>query len=262
MEEEAQTLIEFGLTPLQAKVYMALINLENPTAKATAKLSKVARQEVYRITNELAEMGIVSMIITTPTKFQPLPLSQTVSLLLERRMKKTAELQEKASEMMKKAKEGQATMQKNYQIREFPEKGPWFKIIHKRFETFKTFDLLTTFQRFSARMIHDEELYQRAVKRGTKIRILLGTPPQRDASILSSINSLTKYPNFEIRHSLTPTTTVLIIMDQNEIALALLPSNVVGPPYLCSDHPSLVHVAQQYFETKWNGAKIDIHSKS
>jgi len=254
MEEEVQTLIEFGLTPLQAKVYIALINLENPTAKATAKLSKVARQEVYRITNELAEMGIVSRIITTPTKFQPLPLSQTVSFLLERKMKKTAELQAKASEMMKKAKERQATKEKNYEIREFPENGPWFKNIHRRFKTFKTFDLLTTFQRFSARMIHDEELYRKASKEGTKIRIIIEKPPQHGASIFPRINSLIKNPNFKIRYLLTSTHVIVIVMDQKEAALALSPSNPVGPPYLCSDHPSFVHVVQRYFETIWNEA--------
>ncbi|MCW4047011.1 MAG: hypothetical protein NWE99_05560 [Candidatus Bathyarchaeota archaeon] len=194
LQEEAQILIELGLTPLQAKVYVALINLENPTANATAKLSKVARQEVYRITNELVEMGIVSRILTTPTKFQPLPLSETVSFLLKRRMKKTSELQAKAREIMKKATERRLNKQKIYYIREIPEKGPWFENIHRQFKAVKTVDLLTTSQRFFSMMNYDEKMYQKALKRGIKIRIIIDKPPQNGTSILASINSLRESP--------------------------------------------------------------------
>ena len=40
-------------------------------------------------------------------------------------------------------------------------------------------------------------------------------------------------------------------MDQKSAALAPLPSNGAGPPYLVSNQPSFVHMAQQYFEKMW-----------
>lgn len=253
-QEEVQTLVKLGLTSLQAKVYFALISLENPTANATAKLSKVARQEVYRITDELAEVGIVSRVVTTPTEFQPLPLSEAVSFLLERRIKETVELQAKACEMMKNAKDRQTSKEKHYEIKEFPENGPWFEYVHRQFKTFKTFDLLTSSKRFAARMIYDEELYRGGLKRGTKIRILT-EKPRYNASIFRSINSLSRYPDFKVKYVPTPPDIVMIILDQKEAALALAPLNPVGPPYLVSNHPSFLHMTQQYFETIWNKAR-------
>jgi hypothetical protein len=163
-------------------------------------------------------------------------------------------LQARAREMMKKTKERWVTEEKIYYIREFPEKGPWFENIHTRFKTFKTLDLLTKFQRFSSRMNYDEEMYKKALERGTKIRIIIDKPSQNVAPILASINSLRKSPNFEIRYSRTLIQVVVIIVNQKEAALALSSLNRAGPPYLCSDHPSFVHMAQQYFETMWNEA--------
>jgi sugar-specific transcriptional regulator TrmB len=56
-EQVYQVLIELGLSSLQAKIYCSLIQIQDPTASTVSKLSKVARQEVYRITDELAEVG-------------------------------------------------------------------------------------------------------------------------------------------------------------------------------------------------------------
>ncbi len=58
-EQVTDVLTDLGLSPLQAKVYSALIQLQDPTATAASRLSKVARQEVYRITEELEATGLV-----------------------------------------------------------------------------------------------------------------------------------------------------------------------------------------------------------
>jgi sugar-specific transcriptional regulator TrmB len=255
-EDEAQTLRELGLTLLQAKVYLALVSLGNTTAGKTAKLSKVARQEVYRIINELSEAGLVSRIVATPTMFKPLPLSEGLSLLLERRIKKTSELQAKVREVFhKNINKRETNNQSNYEFRMVPEKAPWFKYRTEMVEKkYQTFDLLTTVKRFSSRMVYDEEPYKKGAKRGAKIRILT-EKPHRNSPILASINALREYPNFKFRYTYIEPQVILVIPDQKEAALAISPSNRVGPPYLVSNHPSFVQMAQQYFETLWNKAK-------
>lgn len=52
--KEVQTLMEFGLTRSQAKVYLTLVRLgEDSKALTIFRFSNVARQDVYRILTEL-----------------------------------------------------------------------------------------------------------------------------------------------------------------------------------------------------------------
>lgn len=253
-EEEAQTLMDLGLTALQAKVYVGLVRLGNPTANATAKFSKVARQEVYRITNELMEMGLVSRIVTTPTKFKPLPLKDAISFLLERRIKKTRELQVEAAKLVKEAaKKGVAIQQDSFEFLEIPEKGPWPKKCQVMMHPLETFDLLTSLRRFTSWITSDAEKYRKALKRGVKIRVII-EKPQSNSPILRIINALRRDPAFMIRYLLTPPQVVLIIADKKEVALATSPLKPAGPPYLFSNHPSFVLLVQEHFETAWNTA--------
>ena len=57
-EETVQTLVNLGLTVLQAKVYLSLAKSGVSTGRATAKAAKVASQDVYRVLIELQEKGI------------------------------------------------------------------------------------------------------------------------------------------------------------------------------------------------------------
>jgi Fe2+ or Zn2+ uptake regulation protein len=251
LEEEVQTLRGLGLTFLQAKVYLALVSLGNPTARETAKLSKIARQEVYRIVNELSEVGLVSRIVTTPTKFKPLPLSEGASLLIGRRCKKTYELQTKVRKLLEK-RTNKKLGHTNHEFKMVPEKAPWFRN-YRRLETIKTFDLLTSVKRFSSRLLYDKEEWVKGLENGGKFRIVTEKPPP-DSSLLPIVNALRKHLNFKFRCTSTKCQVVLAIVDQKEAHLALAPSKRVGPPYLISNHPSFVHMAQNFFERCWREA--------
>ncbi len=253
-EDAIQTLQKLGLTLLQAKVYLALVSLGNATAGDVAKLSQVARQEVYRLTNELEEAGLVSKILTTPTKIKPLPLNEGLSLLLKRRIKKTSTLKVEVKELLlKNTNQRERSGHSHYEFRMIPKKAPWFRNIHIDFEKYQTFDLLTSSKRFLSRMVYDEKLYRKGASRGTKIRIITEKPP-RNSPILSIVNALREHSNFEVRYTRAPPQVIIVIMDQREVALALAPSKRVGPPYLLSNHPGFVHMAQHYFDVTWEKA--------
>ena len=195
-------------------------------------------------------MGLVTKLLTSPTKFEPVPFSEGVHVLLESRMKKTTELQEK----VKKLFENEPVKRKieiwNYEFKVIPERAPWFNYLHKKFATCQMFDMLTSGERFAARMIYDEELYRKAAKQSCRIRILT-EKHQLHSPVASIIDDLEKYPNFEIRYAPTSPEVMLITIDKKEAVLAIAPSTQIGPPYLISNHPSLVLLAQKYFETKW-----------
>ncbi len=253
-DEKIQVLTELGLTLLQARIYLALVSLEEPTAAKVAGLSKVARQEVYRIIDELKEAGLVSTIVAAPTIFKPLPFAEGISVLLKRQMEQTAKLRKTVGKILgQKTIESKEELVVKYRFEMVPKKAPWFKKNYLRFESYKEFDLLTSFKRFSSRVIYDQHVFGRAAKKGTAIRILTEKPPAESRAI-PIINNLRRYPNFEIRFLRSFFKVVLVIMDGNEVALALTPADRVGPPYLVSNHPSFVHMAQHYFELRWKEA--------
>ena len=258
-EEEIQILKQLGLTLLQSKVYLTLENLEDATAGEIAKISKVARQEVYRIINELSELGLVSRVLTNPYRFKPLPLKEGVSVLFDQRVMKFYELQTKVRELIEKGINKRTKfVGSNYEFRIIPENAPWFRNNQIRFATYKTFDLLTSVKRFSSRILIDKELFRKGAKEGKKIRIMT-EKPQHNSPILPIVKDLEKNPSFGFRYKSTEFPITLIITDQKEVALALEPSERVGPPYLISNHPSYVHMAQKYFDMLWLTAKEIMH---
>lgn len=254
-KDETQILKELGLTNLQIEVYLAFASLGNTTARKVAELSKVARQEVYRIIKELSEMGLVSKIITIPTKFEPLPLGEGISVLLERKIERTNKLQTKVEELFKNKNTNIIEKKQftDYRFEMLPTKAPWFRDNATRFATYKTFALLTSFKRFSSRVNYDKKAFIKGAEKGTKIRILTEKPPD-DSPVLPIINSLRNYRDLKIRFVSSVNDVVLVIMDHKRVALALQPSNRVGPPYLVSNHPSFVRMAENYFEALWEKA--------
>ena len=86
--EDVQTLKQFGLTFLQARVYLTLVRTGKSTIRNIAENAKIARQEAQRVTSELQNVGLVERILVSPTEFDPIPLNEAVKFLVERREKR------------------------------------------------------------------------------------------------------------------------------------------------------------------------------
>ena len=94
-DKDVETLTSLGLTVLQAKVYLALVKSGDLTIKEISKNADVARQDLYRITSELQKLGLVERLITIPTKFRAMELTHGISILLQLRREKEAEMEKK-----------------------------------------------------------------------------------------------------------------------------------------------------------------------
>ena len=254
-QDKTELLKNLGLTTLQAKVYLAIINLGDATAQEIADLSKVARADTYRIINQLSKMGVVSKIISTPTKFQALSLKEAASLLFERHNMRYYKLKTKIKEIVEKDfTEKRKNRQERYTFSRLSENAPWLRNNALRLARYKTFDLMTSARRLGSRIVFDETPFRNASKKGTRIRIMVDKP-KSDSPLFHVLKDLNEIKNVEVKLLETESPVIVIIIDGNEAALALKPSGRVGPPYLLSKHPSYVHIARQYFDVQW--AKAD-----
>lgn len=141
----------------------------------------------------------------------------------------------------------------NFRFEMLPRQAPWFKDKVLSLESFERFDLMSSLKRLSSRINLDQNAFRKAATKGTKIRILT-EKPLPNSFVTPIINGLRKHPNIKIRFLRSFRDVILTIMDGKEVALALTPKDRVGPPYLVSDHPSYVVIAQQFFEVEWEKA--------
>jgi CheY-like chemotaxis protein len=82
-DEIAAVFSGFGLNKTKARIYVALNVLGAATASEIASLSKIRREEVYRILPELEETGIVSSRLDAPRRFMATDPITSVEILVK-----------------------------------------------------------------------------------------------------------------------------------------------------------------------------------
>jgi sugar-specific transcriptional regulator TrmB len=263
-KEAYDTLVELGLTDLETKVYLALVQLGDARATEICKLSKVTRTDIYRVLSELAELGLVEKTITKPLIFVATPLRIGICLLLERRDKKTANLKIKVEKMVNLVEKQRITpnWMKNFKFIEIPNRGSIIKEdIDLNRVNWQTMNIVTLRGRF-VRWIHlNRKSIDEMLSKGVKIRVIVSCPNTSPSIIKQCVDysdELCKNPMFQAKYVFTEAPALISLYDYKAVRMALKPSpfDIGGEgPDLYSDHPSLVGMARTYFECLWNSAK-------
>jgi sugar-specific transcriptional regulator TrmB len=252
-EENVQTLTHLGLTVSQAKVYLALLALEKATGKIISKYSKVARQEAYRILDELQEKGLVERIIDMPTEFKPIPLKDCIHILIKRKKNEISKTQKEAITLLQKFKEknSHALQEEEPQFILVPEKESSWKIGRAIENAQTSVDTIATLNRFRSGMFEFDEIIRRALKKGIKFRTLTNKP--EDGNSLPEIaKALIEDPLFKVRYCNQSLSAILGIFDKKELMISISTVRGLGEtPTLFSNNLCLLAIAQSYFETMW-----------
>ena len=96
LKEGREILTHLGLTTNQAKVYLALVQLgQASSAKSISKVSNVSREQVYTILPKLQRIGFVKKILSTPTRYEAVPVEDVFSILFDERTQETVQLHTK-----------------------------------------------------------------------------------------------------------------------------------------------------------------------
>jgi sugar-specific transcriptional regulator TrmB len=83
IDEMIESLVRFGITHNQAKVYLATLSLGEASVEPISKLSKVRREDVYRTLPRLYELGLVHHLTGTPLKVIAIPVREATEILLQ-----------------------------------------------------------------------------------------------------------------------------------------------------------------------------------
>lgn len=260
-DEDVEALTSLGLTMLQAKVYLTLVESEDSTIKEIAKNTGIARQDLYRITSELQNYGLVEQVITKPIMYEAIPLTSGVNVLLDDLQRKRNESHKKAAKLLQRHKNKEATAKTKTEKNHFilvPGKNT---LILKEKNMFnnaqKTISLITSNKRLSQKLYSFAEEIKKAAAKGVKIRII--TEKNETEKHLDLTNKLTKNhkqkPHFKIKHIHKPPPAVIAVFDKKEAIIIAHPNaTLTESPALWSNNPSLIELTHNYFETTWTTA--------
>lgn len=265
-DKAVQTLTSLGLSFLQAKVYLALVAEGVLTIKNLARTSQVARQDLYRITLQLLNRGLVEKVVDVPTRFKAVPIETAIGTLIERRKKETAALEQESKDVIRsfaalnekcklKNEETQITVISDLQSRITRGK----KQVDAAQENIQ---IVTKWSFFLAYTLENIREFTRALNRGVKIQVV--TQKHEEAPpIPKSLQALTKYPLFEIRYLNFPPSSIVAVFDRQEANIMLLTASATKSGAITTNNPSLIELARNYFETVWSNATAgDIYTNN
>ena len=261
VNEQVLTLTELGLTITQAKIYLTLVKTQNQTAQGIAKLSTVSRPDVYRVLNQLQDLGFVEKIIAKPEEFRAIPINEGVSMLIQQRINKTQELQNKSFKLIQSVKQRLEPSENGKECgrREFvfiPSKGSAYARSERILRGIKKniyFVGLT--KSMSAWLTQYSMELDEALNRGIDCRLILPSSPANN-NFWAPFKKMRRYPNFKVRSSAGVPAAGFSIWDRREILITTASAEALFPAaMLWSNNKGLIDLCSDYFDCLWRKAK-------
>ncbi len=253
-ERNIQTLMDLGVNRTQARIYLALIHKGTSTIRAVADYSGVGRPDTYRAMLELKHEGLIETILSTPTKYKPLPLTEVVSFLLKRKQREISSLMEQSTKLLQEYKNVRKSEVTNYDS-QFVLVPEGITSIKKGISATKhaneCIEFIASFKRVNQILVAASGDISDAARRGVKVRMIIDQTSINGplSKILSSLGpiSLSK-----IKYMPHLTHSFIAIYDKKEVQMATATEgDFIEAPILWSNNPALVKVMQNYFESMW-----------
>ncbi len=259
-----QVLIGLGLTLIQARVYLALVESGPSRISTISKTSKVARPDVYRTLSKLQQLGLVEKIIETPLEYRAIPMNEGISLLLETKTQQYEKIRSEAKILLSTAKIEKANRKKKIKTPQFvliPEGRTVIERIRTAIEQAQlSIDLVLSWKRFSRGIASTfAESIESAWAKKVKVRFIIESPLESKTS-KQLIQYCREKPFCQIRFARGYPQTIFSIYDKKKIfIIARSKTDLPGSPALWSNNSSLIALADDYFEKLWFTAIENCH---
>jgi sugar-specific transcriptional regulator TrmB len=250
-DEATGTLMDLGLTYLQAKTYLSLTKFEKAEANKIAKISDVARQDIYRIMATLENLGLVEKIIAKPISYKATPLKEGSLMLLQKKSKEHRILQKKTKSLLNgdQKKNVLIAHEENTQFTITSERKLFVKRLEKSFAEAKTCEMIFPAAGLHFTLFHFFQVLKMALREGAKIRII--TEATQCASTSKKLEILKKNPFFEIKLASSPINFGIILFDNKQVNMCIS-SNLAEVPSLGTNNQQFVEAAKMMFKVMWS----------
>jgi sugar-specific transcriptional regulator TrmB len=246
-------LTRLGLTPRQAKVYLALAKCGSSSVREIANVSHVHREDLYRVLRELLKMGLVKKRITFPVTFEAVPTNEALPFLHERRIRETKELQVKEKEFLATAMANLASKNLNRVEAQFvliPEKEASIMRTKKAIGNAKcSIDVVNSQRRhLLSASVYGKEVNE-ALNRGVKMRVVTR---KLESKLLPKVEiEVEKRAGFKVKYISDNPSAVVTIFDNKEVCIVADKEADIKSTALWSNNHALVTLCRNYFDSLW-----------
>lgn len=252
LDEDIKTLMDLGLTLVQAKTYLTLVSADSLTIKEISKLSGIPRTDLYRVMNELAEQSLIEKIISTPQKFKAVPIDDVLTNLITKKKQETKKITKEARNLRKRfEKKPKEKLENAAKFILIPSKRIPNKIAEAIDQTNNSVNLVVNLARFSRGFDVFSEKLKGSWQRKVRWRIIIEISPNTNLPNFQ-INAFQNNPLCEIRYYPYPVNTATGIYDQKQVFIIENPkAGLSDSPALWTNNKSLISLVKDYFEILW-----------
>ena len=255
-DEVLKTLVDLGLTRLQARTYIATAELGEATIKSIAKESKVARQNIYQTMISLQQLGLIEKILEMPVKFRALPLKEAVDMLFRRRSQDYTRLKTEAEELEKSSIAINHFPEVSHEFIMIPqEEAHWRRVEQSICRAQKTIHVIMCLSGSSETPGNRlPKPFRDAIERGVRVKVISNQP--QDTTVTHSLTMDTRKGMFEIRFSRVYIPVMFCSIDEREVFFAVEPTrDPMVTSALWTMNPGLLMIVEDFFNRMWRGSK-------
>jgi sugar-specific transcriptional regulator TrmB len=256
-EEYVSTLVELGLTKMQAKIYLQLTKMQAVTAQETSIVSGVARPDIYRVFGELENAGLLERLISKPERFHAIPMEDCVTILMQKRIMKTSELNKKTLKLIKSSNRSIEYFEpdEKFQFILIPGKSNVYSKSEKMLKNVQESICIAGFRkRVLAWLSNYLPLIQETLSRKVDCRIIM--PKTEKKRISPMVKALANFSNFSLREAPIEPKAGFGVWDRKEVLISTSATDTSFPlPTIWSNNKATVDLVQDYFEFLWKKAE-------
>ncbi len=247
-----ETLKKLGLTPLESKIYVALLKCGRAKVESIATVANVDRSNAYHAIKRLQNIGLIIKILNKPNFFEAISINDGLTVLLNRK-------EDDLDEMKNEAKKLISSM-----LFERPAQEPQFEIIKKPAELLirdiidicknleNSIDLVLNTRTFVDTFLETFQYQRFLINRGVRYRLITENAIT-SLKLQKYSESLKKNNNFELRCVYKQPEVTFGIFDNHSVELSILPNLICKQSAsLKTNHPGLIAVFQNYFDKLWH----------
>jgi len=260
LERNVEMLIDFGLTGNQARVYLALVRLKLATVGQISKVSKVRREDVYRILPKLEKMGLVEKLLGKPTKIRATPVEQALSVLI----KHEEETAHKRVTRLRAKTETFLELLSRVPRLELEEKAH-FALLSNRINIMtriltmvknakKEIDMVFSRSQIIQFIHAFSEQFKENIRKGIKIRLVSELPDYEDSLPRVIEEWMSPGNSLELRYSNISSSHYMITDFKEALIATTTEGNMADHPCLWTNSDNLVGVFQGDFENLWHNS--------
>lgn len=252
-EKDIKTFVELGLSYVESKIFLTLVQVGTVKVEKISQLSNVSRGDVYRNLSKLQDDGLVEKQISRPALFRAISIRDAIECLIKRQKLKHKKIEVEATNLLEKYTEKKSSPSDEFNFVFVPSREALIKQLNRAIvNTKNSIDVSTSCKRLTAAGFSLSENLLEAWDRGVKGRAVIDVNGGVECE---SIKTFWIPSSARIRYIPKIPRTVMAMYDRKEVFIFINPTAQLNEsPALWSNVPSIIAMAEDYFDILWSTA--------